>query len=64
MSENEIRRCGGCERIYETERAQTHAVERNGMGGLVQQDEYDTPRCPFCGTEIDSDRTEVATVEW
>lgn len=47
----EVYRCGGCERIYD--KPQTHTLDG---------DEYDTPRCPYCGTQVDYEGTEVGEV--
>lgn len=46
-----IRRCGGCERLFE--RPQTHDADA---------EEHDTRRCPYCETKIDNEKTEVGFV--
>lgn len=49
--EPEVYRCGSCERIFDRLRV---AIPAGGQ--------YETPRCPLCGTKIDHEDTEVGTV--
>ncbi|WP_312908504.1 hypothetical protein [Natronosalvus caseinilyticus] len=56
--EQTVCRCGGCERTF----SKDGAIHANAKDGELAQ--YDTPRCPFCGTEIDNERTQTRTVTW
>lgn len=50
-------RCGGCEKIFGREDA------RQGYWGAEDEwIEYGDDRCPWCGTEVTSDYTEVENV--